>query len=311
MASNRSFKNYVAVKFEDELFAAIESFIEENKHDIDFRLFLVQNIGEIYLSDIEVRYVYVNDLAGTKLEFDVTVELGLEIFDTNHRLDESESISEWFYVSCIGDIEREFEDFTIVNITKYNGKEKKNNPLSDALVPIINKNQLDSVARVFLKKYYPEALKTPMAIETKELAKRMYLSVEMKEITEGLSVFGQIFFKDSNSEFYDSEKEKVYKQDVSAKTIFVDPKAFFLRNLGSVNNTIVHECVHWELHRLAFELERLYDDNLTAIRCKVIGGIEGADKQSTNWMEWQANALAPRIQMPLGMFKTKAINHCF
>ena len=31
--------------------------------------------------------------------------------------------------------------------------------------------------------------------------------------------------------------------DVEAGTIFVDPKAYFLRNLGAVNNTIVHECV--------------------------------------------------------------------
>lgn len=310
MASNRSFKNYVAVKFEDELFAAIESFIEENKDDIDFRLYRVQNIGDIYLSEIEVKYVNVNELPDTKkIEFDVTIEIDLEIFDTNHRTDESENLRHWFVVSCIGNIESGFEDFAIVNTSEYNGKEKKDNPLSDALVPIIYKEKLDLVARNFLKRYYPESLKTPMAIEPKELAEKMGLSVEVKEITKDLSVFGQIFFRDSNSEFYDSDKDEVYEEEVKARTIFVDPKAFFLRNLGSVNNTIVHECVHWELHRLAFELERLYDEDLTAIRCKVIGGIEGDNKQSTNWMEWQANALAPRIQMPLAMFKTKAFEY--
>lgn len=45
---------------------------------------------------------------------------------------------------------------------------------------------------------------------------------------------------------------------VKAKTIFVDPNAYFLYNLGKVNNTIVHECVHWDKHGKAFELERLY-----------------------------------------------------
>ena len=30
----------------------------------------------------------------------------------------------------------------------------------------------------------------------------------------------------------------------------VDPANFFLRNLGSVNNTIIHKCVHWEKHRM-------------------------------------------------------------
>ena len=92
-----------------------------------------------------------------------------------------------------------------------------------------------------------------------------------------------------------------------AKTIVVDPKAFLLRNLGSVNNTIVHECVHWDQHRKAFELERLYNRDATQIKCLVIGGSKGSsDRTAADWMEWQANALAPRIQMPIGAFKTKA-----
>jgi hypothetical protein len=93
---------------------------------------------------------------------------------------------------------------------------------------------------------------------------------------------------------------------VYARTIIVDPKAYFLRNLGSVNNTIVHECVHWDQHRKAFELERLYNNSATRIKCQVVGGIKDNNRDATDWMEWQANALAPRIQMPLAMFKTKA-----
>ncbi len=37
-----------------------------------------------------------------------------------------------------------------------------------------------------------------------------------------------------------------------------------------------------------------------------MGGIKDSNKDATDWMEWQANSLAPRIQMPLGTFKTKA-----
>src|SRR5699024_8856163 len=110
------------------------------------------------------RYVYVNNLTNTKLEFDVIVEQDLEIFDTNHRLDDSESIHEWFHISCTGDIEREFEYFTIHNITKYFDKEKSKNPLSDSLVPIIYKRDLEKVARNFLEKNYPEALSKPIPI---------------------------------------------------------------------------------------------------------------------------------------------------
>ena len=76
--------------------------------------------------------------------------------------------------------------------------------------------------------------------------------------------------------------------------------------MGKVNNTIVHECVHWDLHRKAFELERLYNNEASRIKCQVAGGVEGNSWTATEWMEWQANALAPRIQMPMGMFKTQA-----
>lgn len=74
-------------------------------------------------------------------------------------------------------------------------------------------------------------------------------------------------------------------------------------NLGKVNNTIVHECVHWDLHRKAFELERLYNKEASRIKCQVAGGVEENSWTATEWMEWQANALTPRIQMPMAMFK--------
>ena len=70
-------------------------------------------------------------------------------------------------------------------------------------------------------------------------------------------MFGQIFFQDSIAEIYDEKLCQNVEEEVSAKTILVDPETYFLYNLGKVNNTIVHECVHWDLHRKAFELERL------------------------------------------------------
>ena len=74
-----------------------------------------------------------------------------------------------------------------------------------------------------------------------------------------------------------------------------------------MNNTIVHECVHWDLHRKVFELEHLYNSEATQIKCMVIGGVKDSKiRTATDNMEWQANSLAPRIQMPIDQFKTKA-----
>ena len=55
------------------------------------------------------------------------------------------------------------------------------------------------------------------------------------------------------------------------------------------------------------ELERLYNSSVTRIKCQVIGGIKDNSRDATDWMEWQANALTPKIQMPIAMFKTQAL----
>jgi len=306
LAGNRSFKDYVADTFYNELFAAIQSYTAENYENLDLRLYKVRNIGGIELSDIEVKFVSVNDLPDMKIEFDVAVEAELEVRESDYHYDESENCRQWFMLKCSGDLDCNLDDFTISSVTEYTSKNKQPKPMSDSLVPIINKEQLEFVAADFLRRHYPEALKTPMAIEPQVLAEKMGLAVKMREITKDFSVFGQIYFHDCDAEFYDEDSDEMVQAHVDARTIFVDPKAYFLRNLGSVNNTIVHECVHWDQHRKAFELERLYNSNATRIKCQVVGGIKDNNRDATDWMEWQANALAPRIQMPISTFKTKA-----
>lgn len=306
MAGNRSFKDYVADRFYNEIFAAIQSYTTDNYDDLDLKLYRVRNIGGIELSDIEVKFVSVNDLPGMKIEFDVVVETELEVRESDYHYDESENCRQWFMLTCSGDLACNLDDFTISSVTEYSSKNRQPKPMSDSLVPIIYKEQLESVATDFLRRHYPEALKNPMAIEPQVLAEKMGLTVEMREITKDFSVFGQLYFHDCDAVFYNEDSDEMVQTHVDARTIIVDPKAFFLRNLGSVNNTIVHECVHWDQHRKAFELERLYNSSATRIKCQVVGGIKDNTRDATDWMEWQANALTPKIQMPLAMFKTQA-----
>lgn len=306
MGINRSFTGYVADRFYNELFASIQNYSECNYDALDLRLYRVRNIGNIELSDIEVKFVSVNDLQDMKIEFDVAVEAELEVRESDYHYDESETCRPWFMLKCSGDLECNLDNFKIFSVGLYTSKSKQAKPMSDSLVPLIQSEQLEEVATDFLRRHYQEALKTPMAIEPQKLAKNMGLTVEMREITKDFSVFGQIYFHDCEAEFYDEDGDETVKTNVNARTIFVDPKAYFLRNLGAVNNTIVHECVHWDKHRKAFELERLYNTNASKIKCQVVGGIKDNTRDATDWMEWQANALAPRIQMPISTFKMKA-----
>jgi transcriptional regulator with XRE-family HTH domain len=305
VAGDRSFSIYIKSRFFNDCYSALEGYVEDNKDSLELKLRNVRNVGEVSLTDMNVKSVWVNDLPGMQLEFDIVVEGEIEVTEGNHRYDDYDVDYPWFTLSCTGDLANNLDNFQIISISTYQ-KSKMPNPLSDALVPYVRSENLDAVANDFLRKHYPEALKTPMPVDPIKLAEKMGLKVELRDITKDLSIFGQVYFHDSEGEFYDSDKDEMVSTSVKARTIFVDPKAYFMRNLGAVNNTIVHECVHWDKHRKALELERLYNSSATKIKCQVVGGIKDGERDATDWMEWQANSLAPRIQMPLNTFKTEA-----
>lgn len=101
----------------------------------------------------------------------------------------------------------------------------------------------------------------------------MGLTVLRHSIAKDKSVFGQIYFCDSEAELYDSDNSANEKVSVSAGTVIVDPTVFLQRNIGAYNNTIVHECIHWDLHKKAFALKQLFDGVASKIGCKVESGV--------------------------------------
>ena len=306
--SDRSFKEYIGSRFYDQFFNAIKSYVIKNRHSIELSSRTVSSADYAELSDFTIKSVGIDDREDMGIAFDVIVEAEVYVKEYHRHHDVNEDTCfPWFILSCTADLSKNLDDLYIHRVDQYNKKSKQNKPLSDSLVPITYKIDLDKIAAEFLRKHYPEALRTPMPVDPMVLADRLGLSVVTQELTEDFSVFGQIFFQDCDTEVFNSDTGEMETAHFPAKTIVVDPKAFHLRNLGSVNNTIVHECVHWDQHRQAFELERLYNRDATQIKCLVIGGSKGSsDRTAADWMEWQANSLVPRIQMPIGSFKTKA-----
>lgn len=308
MAQSRSFKEYVKNNLDNQMWKAIEDFLSSlDPSTLDLRLNRVRNVGEIELYDTDLQFVDVSDLPGSAIEFDVVMDATLIVYDEDrYHNDESEAKHQWFMIRCRGSLDCALDDLEIYDVHVYDSRNRQQRPLSNALVPIIHKEDLEKEAEAFLRKYYKEALLQPMWIDPVELARRMQLTVLRHRISEDMAIFGQIYFCETDAKLYDDDKGCEVKEHVLPGTIVVDPSVAFQRNLGAYNNTIVHECVHWALHKKAFALEQLFNAEASQIKCKVVGGIEGQEKDDTKWMEWQANALAPRIQMPLAMFKRQA-----
>mgnify|MGYP004524435951 CR=1 FL=1 len=308
MAIFRSFKDFIADKFYNNMFTAIKRYVYSNREKLDLHSYSVSNIDTATLSDISVKSVGIDDREGMCIAFDVAVEAEIEICEySNRKGNRSDFCTQWFLLCCEGNLSTGLPSFIIKNVEVYSQRQLQKNPLSDSLVPIIYADGLEAEAEKFLKRYYPEALATPMPVDPVKLSERLGLTIMSHGITDDFSVFGELFFADCEAEFFDLKTESYITIPVKKGTIVVDPQNFLLRNLGSVNNTITHECVHWALHSKAFELEHLYNQEAKRIQCQVVGGIkEGPTRSATEWMEWQANSLAPRIQMPLISFKIKA-----
>lgn len=313
MATVRSFQEYVKSKCYNRLYHAVENYVSDNWNSLNLYTHKIRRIGSVELIDATIQRVYIEDMPGMMLGFDVCMELELCVHEGDYHYDETDVCYPWVRIRCVGDLSCGLEGFTIKGIEPYSKKNAPLNSLSDALVPNIKYEQLEKIATDFLAEYYPDALRTtrygerPVAVDPHRLAANLGLTIMRNRIREDGSIYGQIYFTDSDAELFDNDAECTKKIHVLKNTIVVDPNTCLFRNLGCENNTIVHECVHWVKHRKVFELERLYNANAYNISCEVVGGAESSVlRNATEIMEKQANQLAPRIQMPGGPFRAKA-----
>ena len=300
MGKLHSFRDVIQEKYYNEIFEKLSTFVEDNPSHLETRSNLVQEPDEASLDFFEVKWINITSSPDNSLLFDVIVSAEIQIAETVKRNRETDGLIQWFRVSCAAYLEDGLQDFCVTDVSIYmKEKEHKQNRLSEYLVPVISKEELDQVAETFLKRYYPEALENPMKVPARKIAKRMGLRVHQVHLTQFGTIFGQIYFSDSRIKYYDINTGTYKKAKVKKGTILIDPDVFFMRNIGSVNNTIIHECVHWDLHKKFFELEKLCNREARAISCQVREGAQSEKNRTPlDWMEWQANALAPRILMP-------------
>ena len=311
MIGSRSFTDYVSERFGTEIYCAVADYVEECADDdyraLDLRIYNVHQIGGVEVTETRVQKAYPYNLPDMMIGFDVTVEADFEVSEGDHYYDKYDSPQQWFMLHCTGDLEKDLSDFEIHSIEVYNSRQHRDQAMYDSLVPVMYAKDYEDRAEQFLRDVYPKAIVNNTPPDPLEIARQLGLTVIPRRITKDCTVFGQIYFRETDAEFYDEKTDSQVKEHISAKTIVFDPNTYFLFNLGKVNNTIIHECVHYYYHRKAFELDRLCNQSASMIGCKVVGGVDYKRSSSdVGKMETQANALTPRIQMPLPSFKVAA-----
>jgi len=270
----------------------------------------VRKIGGLEQENMELKFtsVHIDSKENNKIDFDITVNVSMDVlgYSGSKKIEDNYMASFYVLVCCSGSIETDLCDFKILNVEEYS-QSKKKKPMSGDLVPIISKTEYDKYAKELLEKYYPESLEKPMRVDTSALANRMGLTIYNASISKDMDIYGQIYFDDSSVELYNRKEEQNKKYNIKKNTIIIDMSAVGQRATNCFNMTIAHECVHAFLHRKSFNFARMLNSNLTYIQCQVNGTLKGFDNSSNvQWMEIQANGIAPCILMPYETFKKYA-----
>ncbi len=170
--------------------------------------------------------------------------------------------------------------------------------LPDNLVPVITKKELDSFAVRMITTLYPRASDYAVPISVSQVTRRLGLTIMDAQLDVDGDILGKIFFEDASTIITDPVTGIMHIIPVLAGTVLINTPVGKILDERIRNNTILHECVHWILHRPAFLLAKLWNRECSAIACR--RQTSNAHKVWTDIdrMEWQANALAPRMLMP-------------
>lgn len=245
--------------------------------------FLSARLGRITVTSFEI--------ASASLFFDVLCFCSL--------MDNGEPHDATLLMNCMCSLNDDFSKIYVEKVIPCPQNYRVKPCLPDDLVPIIQKKKLDQVAINILNALHICPNNGTMPVNGVTVAESLGLRVEKCEFDPRENVFGKVFFDDAVTIVRDSNTGLAMVKQVKMGTILVNDSPFGVADPHILNNTILHECVHWLLHRPAFQLAKVWNREYAATACRKLK-IEGSAHRWTSLelMEWQANSLAPRLLMP-------------
>lgn len=305
MGKYADFKEYMEDVYYDDIFNKVKGYVASKKDS--FESDEIYQVKWVELDDIHVSGVTFKDIGDDVLEIRITVDADVDVMGKARYGYDHFAVPKCYNVFFEAVLADGLHNKRIVKIEEYNpATYERDKSLSQNLVPYMYEEDVDKHAEDFLKRHCPKALLQPMSIPIEEVVKEMQMQVYFAPLEDG--IFGKTYFSTEKVIVYTdiTGKEKV---EVMTKpgTMLINPNVYFMYNVGTANNTIIHECVHWDRHRRPFELQKLLSGECNYISCEVVETYDGLsqDDSALKWMEWQANQLAPRILMPATMTKRK------
>lgn len=171
--------------------------------------------------------------------------------------------------------------------------------LSEYLVPILRKNEIEKEAEKLLLRYCPNALEDPEERNAYILADRMGLRVERLPLYHRNSTRSMLYFCEGTAAVDGGEERPPRPVTVSARTILINTNAV---HKDCCQLEIYHECVHFAWHDMFYRLQAINNNDIQAT-----GRLKASEKKACEnpleWMEWQARRGSFGLMMPLSLMR--------
>lgn len=304
MSSSFSFSNLIYKSYKDIIAKEIEKYLASCrgfKHITGFEKYN----NSIKIIKLEPKGTYISSYYNPLQEFKLAYYSIVKHYIKDDNGDElySKDINLWVQIVCSCSLDCGIKDFKLIKVESYEKGLLKKSLFSDSLVPNIYRKDYDRIANQFLSNYYPDLI-DDVPIKAQRIVQTLGLQCKQTYLSKDPAVIGQISFFDTVGEVYDKENDCYIKKTFPAKTIIIDSHALSERHAGSINNAIIHECIHWVYHRYAIELRRINDSSITNIRCLI--DFKSSLNDDNSIMERQARGIAPKVLLPKKQFILKA-----
>lgn len=183
--------------------------------------------------------------------------------------------------------------------------------LSEYLVPIFHREEIEQEAENLLLRYCPEALENPDEHDAFLLARRMGLRVEQHPLYHRTSTLSILFFCAGDIWVEDEAEEAgetVTAKEALPKRISIPPKTIVI-NTKEVHKDdcqmeVYHECIHFDWHFMFYRLQAMHTNDIRQLQSRHV--VVPERKEPVNpvrWMEWQARRGAYALMMPLRLMR--------
>ena len=178
--------------------------------------------------------------------------------------------------------------------------------LSDYLVPILRKDEIEDGAEKLLQQYLPGIYCSPREQYAETLAQKMGLTVIRQPLYQRSRTRSILFFRPGQVTVAQTDEggqpvEPLYTVEIPANTIIINTNAV---HKDCCQLDIFHECIHYVWHFVFFRLQDMHHSDINMLQARHRAVME--EKVPANpltWMEWQARRGSFGLMMPLSLMK--------